>query len=80
MRRATLAAARQELEAALAEIAAARAGLARREAERARCSAATIWRAGSRASPRRMAAAERLDALIGEERRLRDAIDELGAR
>ena len=83
MRRATLAAARQELEAALAEIAAARAGLARREAERAGAVQRRDDLEGRVAgvAAEEAAAGERLDALIGEERRLRDAIgDELGAR
>jgi chromosome segregation protein len=81
-RRAMLAAARQELEAAQAGIAAARASLARREAERAGAlqrrddlSARVAVVAADET-----AAAERLEALVGEERRLRDAIDELAAR
>jgi len=81
-RRATLTEARRELEAAQAEIAAARASLARREAERA----GAVQRRddlGGRAAhvaAEEAAAGERLDLLIGEERRLRDAIDGLTAR
>ena len=64
-RRATLAAARRELDAAQAEIAAARASIARREAESrpARCTRARICGAGRRAWPprrrRRASALER---------------------
>jgi chromosome segregation protein len=81
-RRAMLAEARRELDAAMAEIATARASLARREAERASAVqrrddlAARVAQVTSEET----AAAERLDVLIAEERRLRDEIDGLGAR
>ena len=81
-RRAMLAEARRELETAQAEIAAARASIARREAERAGATqrrddlalrVATV--AGEEAT-----AGERLEVLVGEERRMRDEIDGLGTR
>ncbi|HMF40084.1 MAG TPA: chromosome segregation protein SMC [Polyangia bacterium] len=81
-RRATLAEARRELEAAQAEVAAARASIARREAERA----GALQRRDdliarvARVAADETAAGERLDVLIGEERRLRDAIDDLAVR
>jgi chromosome segregation protein len=81
-RRATLAAARQDLETAVAEIAAARASMARREAERA----GAVQRRDDLAArvagiaAEETVAGERLDTLIGEERRLRDAIDGLGGK
>jgi len=81
-RRATLAEARRELETAQAEIAAARASIARREAERAGALQRRddlIARVAHVAADE-TAAGERLDVLIGEERRLRDAIDDLAAR
>jgi chromosome segregation protein len=81
-RRAMLAAARHELEQAQAGIAAARASMARREAERAgavqrrdELSARVASVAAEEA-----VAGERLEALVVEERRLRDAIDGLAAR
>ena len=77
-----LAAARHELEEAQAEIAAARASIARREAERAgalqRRDDLTARVASVAAEE--TAAGERLEALVGEERRLRDEIDGLAAR
>ena len=77
-----LAAARHELEAAQAEVAAARASIARREAERAgalqRRDDLTARVASVAAEE--TAAGERLEALVGEERRLRDEIDGLAAR
>jgi len=81
-RRAELSAVRQQLEEALSGIAAARASMARREAER---SGAVQRRdeLGARVSgvsAEETAAAERLEALIAEERRLRDGIDGLGGK
>jgi chromosome segregation protein len=81
-RRAMLAEARRELEAAQTEIAAARASIARREAQRAgatqrrddlalRVAAVTV---------EETTASERLEVLVGEERRMRDEIDGLDAR
>jgi len=81
-RRALLAAARQELEAAQAAIAAARASIARREAERAGAVQRRDDLAGRVAgiAAEEATAGERLEVLVGEERRLRDSIDELNAR
>ena len=81
-RRAALAAARQELEAAQAAIAAARASIARREAERAGAVQRRDDLAGRVAgiAAEEATAGERLEVLVGEERRLRDSIDELNAR
>jgi len=81
-RRAALAAARQELEAAQAAIAAARASIARREAERAGAVQRRDDLAGRVAgiAAEEATAGERLEVLVGEERRLRDSIDELKAR
>jgi chromosome segregation protein len=81
-RRAALAAARQELDAAVAAVAAARASIARREAERAgalqrRDDLAT--RLGA-ISAEEATAGERLETLVADERRLRDAIDGLSAK
>jgi chromosome segregation protein len=81
-RRAALAAARQELEDAQSGIAAARASAARREAERS----GAVQRRDDLAtrvagiSTEERATAERLEALIAEERRLRDGIDGLGGK
>ncbi|HEY7375635.1 MAG TPA: AAA family ATPase, partial [Polyangia bacterium] len=81
-RRALLAEARRELETAQAEIAAARARIARREAERA----GAVQRRDdliarvAHVAAEETAARERLDTLIGDERRLRDEIDVLAAR
>ncbi len=81
-RRAALAAARQELEAAQAAIAAARASIARREAERAGAVQRRDDLAGRVAgiAAEEATVGERLEVLVGEERRLRDSIDELKAR
>jgi chromosome segregation protein len=81
-RRALLAEARRELEVAQSEIAAARASIARREAERAGATQRRDELAARVASvaAEETAAGERLEILVGEERRLRDAIDGLGAR
>jgi len=81
-RRALLAEARRELEAAQSEIAAARASIARREAERAGATQRRDELAGRVASvaAEETTAGERLEILVGEERRLRDEIDGLGAR
>jgi chromosome segregation protein len=81
-RRAMLLEARRELEAAQAEIASARASIARREAERA---GATQRRDDLAVRVETVAAeeataGERLEVLVGEERRMRDEIDGLGAR
>ena len=81
-RRAMLAEARRELEAAQAEIAAARASIARREAERAGATQRRddlILRVATVAAEE-ATAGERLEVLVGEERRMRDEIDGLGAR
>src|SRR4051812_1091387 len=81
-RRATLMEVREQLETALAGIAAARASIARREAEQAGAVqrrddlAARVADVASEES----ATAERLDTLIGDERRLRDGIDGLATR
>jgi len=81
-RRAALAAARQELEAAQAAIAAARASIARREAERAGAMQRRDDLAGRVAgiAAEEATAGERLEVLVGDERRLRDGIDDLNAR
>jgi chromosome segregation protein len=81
-RRAMLAEARRELEAAQSEIAAARASIARREAERA---GATQRRDDlairvAAVAAEEATAGERLEVLVGEERRMRDEIDGLGAK
>jgi chromosome segregation protein len=81
-RRASLTAARQELEESLSGIASARASAARREAERS----GAVQRRDELAervaavSAEATAAGERLEALIAEERQLRDAIDGLGGK
>jgi len=81
-RRALLAEARRELEAAQSEIAAARASIARREAERAGATQRRDDLAGRVGSvvAEETTAGERLEILVGEERRLRDEIDGVGAR
>jgi chromosome segregation protein len=81
-RRAALAAARQELESTLAAGAAARASVARREAERAGALQRRDDLAArlATATAEEATAGERLEALVADERRLRDAIDGLSAK